>query len=102
MPETQHLDENAILRQAIHDLEPQVPIRSWQRDDDVLTLYLADGRTIRYDWRSRRSADLQIPDDLDDLLKAELQEIAKTHNIDGYSTMLKAELLQALEELRDE
>lgn len=46
--------------------------------------------------RARRRADDDDSDDLGDLTKSELYELAKERDIDGRSTMDKAELLTAL------
>ena len=105
MPPTEQLNEQALLNQAIQDLEPQVPIRSWRRDENILTLYLADGRVIAYDWQERQAlADgVSVPaGDMSELTKDDLMSIAQDVDLHGRSSMTKAELVQALEELRDE
>ena len=90
MPE---INEQAILNQAIQDLEPQVPIRSWSRDGDVLTLYLASGDAIEYNWKEGRATESAVPEgDLSQLLKSELLDIAADVELDGRSKMTKAEL----------
>lgn len=101
MPE--QLDENAILSQAIRDLNPQVPVRSWQRDGRVLILHLANGRQIDYDWQSGETlaGDEAGPTRLADMLKDELVKLAQLADIPGRSSMTKAELVQALEEAHD-
>lgn len=103
MPE--QVDEQAILRQAIDDLNPQVPIRSWRREDNLLVLHLADGRTIHYDWHegaAANSAQTLIPEgNLAGHLKSDLQMVAQALGVDGWRDMLKADLIEALEALRD-
>lgn len=97
------VDEQAILKQAIADLDPQVPIRSWRRNDNVITLYLADGRAIAYDWKQRQALAEGVTvyaGDLNELNKDALMQIAQDVDLPGRSTMTKADLVEALEELR--
>lgn len=98
---------DALIRQAVDDLEIAVPIRSWEVVDGELVLHLA------YSVEPARWSPPQKPGfaekpgfsipagNLQRLTKKELQAIARAHNVPYDSRLLKGELVELLEEWRN-
>ena len=92
------MDEVAMLNDLIHELNKagklDAPIRSYERQGNKMILHLANGRTITES--PTRGISANPP--LDELLKAELLDLAREAGLEGYSNMRKEELIIALEE----
>lgn len=125
MPQLKLTDINdALLRQAVDDLEIAVPIRAWDVVNGKLLLHLAyspapavwepprpDESTQTTDDGERESSSVvprapspspsSIPEgDLSRLLKRDLQQLARARKMPEWKRLRKAELVERLEALR--
>jgi hypothetical protein len=105
--------DDAVIQQAIDELNIGVPVRGWTVRQGHLVLFLAYGGAahwippeLRPDPTTGQASDAAlsaapIPDDLDTLLKRDLQLLAGLHAVPDWQVLLKAELIAALAALRD-
>lgn len=96
---------DALIRQAVDELEIGVPIRSWEVANGELVLHLAYSVEPARWSPAKKPGFAQepgfIPDgNLHRLKKKELQEIARARNVPQYQNLLKGELVELLEALR--
>ena len=100
----------ALIRQAVDELEIGVPIRSYEVVDGRLVLHLAytlepavwEPPAVGGHQQVPRPANTPIPaGDLNRLRKPQLQELARIHGIAAWNRLRKGELVEALEGLRE-